>query len=381
MTHLMLHGNVFGVAIGQTGARGDDGIVSTQMLMANVGKTFGDRHFLNLALMMSFEKWTLKENGYPLILQTGEANRNAVPYIDAQHPHNSPVMGLTLSDTIRLGDGDKKSFLKVFFAPRGQSTEGPIVFMHRPTGVPNPDAPLGHHIGQDVGHITSTVLGGALKRGANQIEASVFNGTEPEPDEVNLPFGAPNSAALRFTRFFSDDLFAMASIAYVDEPHPHGHTTESGSAVSLYDDDITHLVRYSLSSYVKNQISSSWNLYNTLIYGSYQTFGVATFRHSFSHEFLFQSEQSNVFWRSEVLQRVPAELLIRSAPRQLDGRWVRAFTLGYSHVVKDFGTVQLRAGASGTKSFVPGDFIGAYDGNPWSGKVFLQLSGMQMWGG
>src|SRR5262249_45983389 len=159
--------------------------------------------------MGTFERWTFPDRGYPELLQIGETDENGVPFIDAQHPHSSPIMGLTLSDTIRLETSREKDYLKFFFAPRGESTDGPIAFMHRPSGMANPDAPLGHHVGQDVGHISSTVIGASLKLGETRIEASTFNGTEPEPDKVDLPLGPPNSYAVRLIEEFSPAVAAM----------------------------------------------------------------------------------------------------------------------------------------------------------------------------
>ncbi len=376
MTHLMLHGNVFLSGIAQSGPRGDDAIASTQMLMGNLGKTFGERHYLNLGIMTTLEKWTLPQTGYPLILQTGESNHDGNPYIDHQHPHNTPIMGLTFSDTIRLGSGENKSHLKAFFSPRGQSTDGPITFMHRPTSVVQPDAPLGHHIGQDVGHITSTVIGASLRLNTTELQASVFNGSEPEPDEINLPIGTPNSGAVRLVQYFTEDFIGMASIAYVKDPHGGGHTT---TAAKTYDDDETSAIRYSTSFYSKNHLFNDWQLYNSLIYGSIRTFGVDTMRHSFSYEFVVTDQHSTVFSRTEVLQRIAAELSIPSATEPLKSEWVGAFTLGYSYLLKNWGAMHLNLGASVTKSFVPTAFAAEYGGNPWSGKVFLQLSGMEMW--
>lgn len=373
LTHWMLHGNVFGVGVAQSGPRGRDGWVSTQMFMGNLGRTLGERHFVNLGLMATLEKFTLPRAGYPLLLQTGEADRDGNPYIDGQHPHTTPVMGLTLSDTIRLGDGTGKRFLKLHFSPRGASTDGPIVFMHRPTGVSHPDAPLGHHIGQDAGHITSTVIGATLGSGDHQIEVSAFDGQEPEPDLVNLPVGAPDSAAARYTLRISDQWLGIASLAYVHEPHAHAH----GGLTPSYDSGITHLVRYSLSAYSKHRLGE-WDLFQTFIYGSYRTFGVDILRHSLAHEFLLQRSGSEIFGRAQVLERVPAELGLPGVASPLDGRWVAAFTLGYAHTLVDWGAARLALGASGTKHFLPGEFIGAYGGNPWAGRVFLRLGGMEM---
>lgn len=282
-------------------------------------------------------------------------------------------MGLTLSDTISFGSG--KDHFKVFFAPRGQSTDGPVAFMHRPTGVANPDAPLGHHIAQDVGHITSTVLGGSVRVGSTSLELSGFNGTEPEPDKVDLPLGPINSVGARLAQYFSDDFVGMVSWAYVKEPHPHGHGT-SASGIEPFDQHVISLQRYSASIYTKEQFGS-WDFYNTGIIGFLETKGVSTSRLSFGHEFLAQKNQSSIWGRTEILERLPAELLISSS---LDEEWVGALTLGYSHRLKKFDNAELKAGVSGTIFHVSEEFDSVYGENPVAGKLFMQVSGMKMWG-
>src|SRR5690606_12604820 len=156
------------------------------------------------------------------------------------------------------------------------------------------------------------------------------------------------------------------------DEHGHAHA-------AAFDRDVTHSVRYSLSAYTRHQVMTVGRLYQTLIYGSVRTWGTDTFRHSLAHELSFSAVGGNVFSRIELLQRVPAELEI-DAPAPLDGRWVAATTLGYTLTVGDFGAVKLGLGGSATRSWLPSELRAAYGGNPWSGKVFLQLGGMDMWG-
>ena len=375
-THVMLHGNAFAGGAVLQGHRGKDSLFSTQMLMANVGRTLGDRHFVNLGVMGTFEKWTLPESGYPLHLQTGEANAAGRPYVDAQHPHSSPIMGLTLSDTIRLGGESSRDYAKLFFAPRGQTTDGPIAFMHRPTGTAHPDAPLGHHVGQDLGHITSTVLGGSVRIKKVGLELSGFNGAEPTPESVDLPIGSLNSAAVRLIAYLSDKYLAMASFAYVEAPHPDEH--HAAGIAPAFDAHVTRARRYSASAYSKHELGGA-AFYNMVLYGAVATSGTRTERHSFAHEALWDAGRWGLFSRAEALQRVPGELLLPDT-RPLSSRWVGALTLGGSRVLKDFGPVKLHAGLSATQTVLPAEFRSAYGGNPLTGRVFVRLSGMRMWG-
>lgn len=364
MSMWMLHGNAFLVQSFQEGPRGRNRFSAPNMAMAEVGRSVGNKHYIDMNLMLTAERWTFPKEGYPELYQIGERNEDEKPYIDSQHPHSSPIMGLTFSDTIRLGDG--KDHLKVFFAPRGQATEGPTAFMHRPTGMVNPDAPLGHHVGQDVAHITSTVLGASLGLGKTRIEASAFNGTEPEPSKVDLPLGTLNSYAGRLIYEFSDDVSAMASAAYVKEPESHDPTL----------DKVYH---YSASVYVQHHLSSGWMLHDAFIFGVVNNYDHVSSLRSFLYEFWLHSESPSNYWgRIEFVERTAFELGITTSADPLKPHGVTALTAGYTYDVLKFENSKLGLGASVTKNISPSEFRDSYGGDPWSGKIFVQLSGMKM---
>ncbi len=121
--HIAARFNVFGVFSATPGPRGSDDFAAPNMFMVDAGKTLGARQFLDLDVMGTTESWTFPRRGYPELLQIGEERGDGSPFIDAQHPHSSPIMGLTLSDTINL---NSMNALKLFFAPRGGSTDGPV---------------------------------------------------------------------------------------------------------------------------------------------------------------------------------------------------------------------------------------------------------------
>jgi hypothetical protein len=361
MTMLMLHGYSFFETVAEEGAqRGRADFSAPNMFMADLGTTLDDHQYLNLDVMLTSDLWTVPAKGTPELLQIGENQANGQPFIDAQHPHSSPIMGLTLSDTFSLADGDK-SALKLFAAPRGETTDGPIAYMHRITGMVNPDTPLGHHIGQDVGHITSSVLGESLKLGSFHIESSVFNGSEPNPTQVDLPLGPINSVAIRGVEEFDTNIMLMASYAWVG-------TREPGIA----NDE-----RYSISLYTHTPISDSMTLHNTLIYGGITNIDNVSQLNSFLDELLLGSAVGGIFARVEYLQRTPNQLGISGLPNADTGRWVSAITLGYSHQVVAWDGWELRAGLSATNDQVPAEYQAAYEGNPFSYKFFFQLGGTQ----
>jgi len=275
MSMLMLQANGFLTSITEIGPRGRNAIAFPDMFMLDGGHTLGDNNYLNLELMGTIERWTFPDQGYPELLQIGEENNQGVPYLDAQHPHSSPIMGLTLSDTYSFGK--EKDHLKIYAGPRGEATEGPIAFMHRATGVVNPDAPLGHHIGQDVGHIVSTVIGESLKIGRTNFEFSTYHGAEPLPQNTNLPLGNLDSYSFRVIEELTPEMTMMTSYAYISNPE-------------LDSPDITFENRYSASLFTHFGMGSGWTYDNTLIWGAVSNLDHASTLTSFAEEFLFKGE-------------------------------------------------------------------------------------------
>lgn len=358
---LNVHANVFGVGIIQQGPRGRDGIAIPSQVLVDVGKSVANGHYLNLNLALTADKWTFPERGYPLLLQTGEYDANGRPYVDAQHPHSSPIMGLTFSDTIRLDEKQSQS-LKLFFAPRGQSTDGPIFFMNRPTAFLNPDAPLGHHTAQDVGHITSTVIGATLRLEKTWVEASAFNGSMPEPTKVDLGIGTPNSIAVRVFRQFDESLgtFSMARVK-----HSAAHETtssEHGGAAQT---------RLSASFQSRHGNSDPFEFHQAFIAGIAVGLAGGHKEFSFGEELRLDIDGSNLWARVEALQRQPQDLGLSTVQR----RWIGGFTLGYSRTVGSIFGLDVNFGLSGMKYLVPPDFAADYGEDPWAGKAFVQLVG------
>jgi hypothetical protein len=145
--------------------------------------------------------------------------------------------------------------------------------MHRPTGQINPDAPLGHHVGQDVGHITSTVLGASLHLNDTTFEVSTFNGTEPEPTQIDLPMGALKSWSARVIREVNPRTDLLASVARVRAQGSHHPDAEVEW-------------RYSASVYHHVPLDDAWTLQNALIYGALANYEHARIFHSFGEEFV-----------------------------------------------------------------------------------------------
>lgn len=360
----MIHGNAFLTGIWAEKPRGKDQFAVPNMIMTNLGHSIGESQYLNVNLMLTFERWTFHEDGYSELLQIGERDSSDKPFIDAQHPHSSPIMGITLSDTFYLGEG--KDNLRLFFAPRGQSTDGPIAFMHRPTGMANPDTPLGHHLAQDAGHITSTVLGAAVTKNKTTVELSTFHGKEPEPTKVDLPIGDFDSYAARLSQELSENWFIMTSAAFIKEPEGD------------HNPNIDHIWRYSLASYTQISLANEWTWTNSLIYGVINFYDEIPKLVSLNEEFLLYKKPYNVWGRFEFVQRTAAQLGIITASNILAPQDVYALTLGYTHDLPAYEQIKFGLGGSLTKVLLPDELEESYNSDPVSGRVFIQISGMWM---
>ena len=169
---IMLHGFVFLQYDKQSGPRGDDqfGSLNWGMLMASrplAGGRFQTR------MMLSLDPATVCNRGYPLLLQTGETYRGQ-PLYDRQHPHDFWM------EVGALYERELTSSLawSLYVAPSGEPALSPVAFMHRPSAMDDPVAPLGHHW-QDATHISFGVLTAGLFGRKWKLEGSLFNGREP----------------------------------------------------------------------------------------------------------------------------------------------------------------------------------------------------------
>jgi len=354
--------NVYGVYSFLQGPRGVDQFAAPDMFMLDVARALTARQLLNLDLMGTTELWTYPRRGYPQLLQIGEEHSDGQPFVDAQHPHTSPVMGVTFSDTVTF---ESSATLKLFFAPRGESTDGPIAYMHRESARDDPDAPLGHHVGQDVGHISSTVLGARLDLGPVIVEASAFNGTEPDPTVVDLPLGPIDSEALRVTYALNSDNRVLASVANVKQTDPEYPGTTSATRLSA-----------SLSEHFA--LADLGLLDHTLVVGSITRRPTDSSLTSFLDEAVLQRGSADFWGRLEVLQRLASELEIATSPFPASEvkRWVSALTLGYTHWVFPDRNLQIGLGSSVTVDLVPTVWASDYGSRtPLTLRLIIQLRG------
>ena len=201
------------------GKRGDAQFFSSSMPMLMARRDTGGGT-LSFRIMGSLDPVFNGEYGYPNLFQTGETAYGN-PLKDRQHPHDLiSEVSATYSKTLK---GDTRGFL--YLAPVGEPALGGSMYLMRPSGIDNPEAPISHHW-FDATHITFGVATAGLTFGDRwKLEGSVFKGEEPDenrysPDNIRF-----DSASTRLTLNPTKNLSFSAAYGYLENPEP---STEPG---------------------------------------------------------------------------------------------------------------------------------------------------------
>ena len=174
----------------QDGRRGGEKAFVSGMAMGMARRPLGPGT-LQLRAMLSPEP-LMGRRGYPLLLASGETADGVTPLIDRQHPHDL-FMELSASYSVPLS-GTASAF--VYAGLPGEPAFGPPAFMHRLSIMDSPEAPISHHW-LDSTHIAFGVVTGGVVIGNAKLEASRFNGREPDQHRWNIETGLLDSTALR----------------------------------------------------------------------------------------------------------------------------------------------------------------------------------------
>jgi hypothetical protein len=180
----MFHGNIFirydRQDIGKAGSRGGEKWDAPNMIMGMAQTQIGDKGILHINTMFSLDAPIAGGSGYPLLFQTGESWKGQ-PLVDRQHPHD---LFSELSVSYAYSPTPNTD-LYLYLGYPGEPALGPVTFMHRPSGLDNPDAPLGHHW-TDATHISFGVATAGFRYGKFKIEGSSFTGREPDENRYNF---------------------------------------------------------------------------------------------------------------------------------------------------------------------------------------------------
>jgi hypothetical protein len=347
----MLHGFVFAQYDWQDGPRGDTqfGSLNWGMLMASRKLGGG---WLQLRTMLSLDPATVTGRGYPLLLQTGESYRGE-PLRDRQHPHDFLMEIAALYERPVADD----LALSLYVAPSGEPALGPVAFMHRPSAMDDPVAPLSHHW-QDATHIAFGVITAGVFSSSWKIEGSVFNGREPDDRRWNIDPIRLNSYSARMTLNPSANWSVTAGYGSIESPSPSHQAT---------------MRRFVASALHGRRVGNSGQWASALIYGVNDVDD-----HDITRSILAESEividgANTVFGRAELVEKTGEELVTDAINADELAR-LGHVTLGYIRELWQPGGATLGLGVRGTVNVVPVALEATYGSRtPVGALVFVRL--------
>lgn len=352
---LMLHGQGFFQYDWQGGSRGSNQLGIVNWAMAAATRPLGGGR-LQLRGMLSAEPWTIGSRGYPLLVQSGESYQGA-PLHDRQHPHDLFMELAALYERPVAGSLG----LSLYLAPVGDPAVGPVAFPHRPSAADDPLAPISHHW-QDGTHITfGVVTAGVFTRSA-KLEASWFNGREPDENRTNFDYSGRSldSYAGRLTMNPGPRWSLSAWYSYLKSPE------------GLHPDESLH--RLGAAALTTQAVGAGGTWSSALIYGANNQIGTGRLASSVLVESTLDVDGTNaVFGRAEYVQKSAQELVIGSEPTTTEYH-VGAVALGYLRTVGTVGGLAAGVGVRGSLNFVPASLDAVYGGRTPAGvAIYFRL--------
>lgn len=212
----MLHYNLFvrynKQDLNNNGSHGDEMVDAPNWLMFMGQRQVGEKGLFRFGTMFSLDAVITGQKGYPLLFQSGES-AHGIPLVDRQHPHDL-FSELSVAYSYELS---KKSDVFAYIGYPGEPALGPVAFMHRASGIDNPDAPISHHW-IDATHITYGVATLGVRAGEFKLEGSSFTGREPNENRYNLDKPKFDSWSGRFSFNPSKNWALEISHAYIKSP-------------------------------------------------------------------------------------------------------------------------------------------------------------------
>ncbi|MFD1611808.1 hypothetical protein ACFSCW_08345 [Sphingomonas tabacisoli] len=224
----MLHGFATLTYDNQGGPRGDEKVFVASMIGAMAQRPAGEGT-LTLKAMGSLDP-LMGKRGYPLLLATGETADGKTELVDRQHPHD---LFMELSATYSRPLGEKLSGFLYFGLP-GEPALGPATYMHRFSGLANPEAPIAHHW-LDSTHVTFGVATAGLVYDRLKLEGSVFTGREPDENRYDIERPRFDSWSVRATWNPTDNLSMQVSHGRLNSPeqlHPEEDVRRTSASVT-----------------------------------------------------------------------------------------------------------------------------------------------------
>ncbi len=353
----MIHGNFTlrytNQGLSGAGHRGGSKVDAPNWFMGMAQRGIGQNGLLHFNLMMSLDPLTEGGYGYPLLFQTGESWKG-IPLVDRQHPHDL-FAELSASYAHALSE---KSDISLYIGYPGEPALGPVAFMHRPSALADPDAPISHHW-QDATHITFGVATLGFRYGDFKIEGSSFTGREP--DESRYNFDQPNfdSWSARLDYNPSENWAFQVSHGYVKSPEALNPTE--------------NVYRTTASATYSRPFGDENSFDATVVWGE-NKIPLQDADNSLLLEGNIRLKKFDLFTRYEFVQKTTEELDLNALIYGNDSIFgVNALTLGANYDLIKIGPLNLAAGGQLTYYIADSRLNSLYGQNPVGGEVFLRL--------
>ena len=353
----MVHGNLFlrynNQDVANKGHRGNSEVDAPNWLMFMGQRSVGRSGLFHFNTMFSLDAPIGGSNGYPLLFQSGEAYKGQ-PIVDRQHPHDL-FSELSVSYAQALS---KKTDLFLYLGYPGEPALGPVAFMHRPSALSNPDAPLAHHW-IDATHITFGVATLGVRYGRFKLEGSSFTGREPDEHRYNFDRPRFDSWSGRLSYNPSLNWALQVSHGFIKSPE----ALHAGEDV----DRTTASVVYSATLENKSMINATavWGLNKTPHKDG---------EHAVLLEGEWRKNRLALYTRYEWVQKSVEELSLDENRYGAETVFpVNAFTAGLNYDLLHLGKTSLAGGGHLTLYHADERLNSLYGKNPVGVEVYLRL--------
>ncbi len=298
--------------------------------------------------MFSAESLTSPHPGFPELFQTGETYHGE-QLVDHQHPHNV-FAELSVLYTLPLTE---KISWEFYGGPSAEPALGPVTYLHRASASELPLAPLGHHL-QDSTHTSFGVVTTGFVIDRVRLEASAFNGREPNEQRWSIQLGALDSWSARASVAPTSNWTAQYSVGRLEHPEalePGSQWRQTASA-----------------EYNRPLAEGNWA--TSLIWGRVHKIATDTTLNSYLLESTVNFQRRNyAFSRLELVDK---DELFPQEPVHPVYR-IGAYTFGGERDLIQNRAWQLGLGADVTFYSKPAALDASYGNHPVSFQIFLRM--------
>lgn len=353
----MVHGNIAPRFTSQDftnkGSRGANDFDAPNWFMAMGQRQIGQKGVFHFNVMLSADRFTEGGNGYPLLFQTGESWKN-VPLVDRQHPHDL-FSELAASYSYSF---TKKTDLSFYLGYPGEPALGSTAFMHRPSALSNPDAPIGHHW-NDGTHITFGVATLGFRLNKFKLEGSSFTGREPDENRLNFDKPRFDSWSGRLSYNPTQNWALEVSHGFIKSPE-----------MLMPAENVNRTIASAIYSkpFVGEQFLNVTALWGLNKYKNQDGQNTALLEAS------YRLRKFEFYTRYEWVQKSREELNLDENLYGEDTLFpVNALTLGLNYDLLYIGKIRVAIGGQLSAYHADDRLDNLYGKNPYAGEVFLRI--------